>query len=170
MSDLLLIAVLGNRYSGKSTTWNLLFDPTGERRVITGTLLRRLYLNSAQYVEVFLISGSAEEIEIYVCEILPERDPKIVLCSAQYIQDVWDTFDHFFARGYEVFVQWLNPGYRDSEVYQDNLGLLDFLLNNGATLQMRDGRIDPALRVKEIRQFILGWAKYRDLIATNFPV
>lgn len=168
MADKLLVAVLGNRDSGKSTTWNRLFDPTGKTTVRTGTLPRPLYLNAAQTVEVFLISGSAEERKKEVGIILQGRVPEIVLCSTQYHEDVTKTFDHFFAEGYEVFVQWLNPGHND-EAYQDKLGLRDFLLDKGATLHVRDGHIDPAPRVKEIRQFILGWAKYRNLVATKFP-
>jgi len=166
MTDRLLVAVLGNRNSGKSTTWNRLFDGT----VKTGKYPRPLYLNRAQSVEVFLVSGSPEERELEVGDILPEPLPQIVLCSTQYRQDVTRTFDYFFAKGYEVFVQWLNPGWNDGGAYQDTLGLRDYLLNKGATLQVRDGQIDPAPRVKELRQFILGWATHRDLIGTEFPV
>jgi hypothetical protein len=169
MIDKLLVAVLGNENSGKSTTWTRLFDPTAKTTVKTGKHLCPLYLNPAQYVEVFLISGSPVEREIEVGEILPDGNPEIVLCSAQYHQDVTETFVHFFGKGYEVFVQWLNPGYHDAEAYQDSLGLRDFLLNKGTTLQVRDGRADPAPRVKELRKFILGWAKYCDLVATEFP-
>jgi hypothetical protein len=64
----------------------------------------------------------------------------------------------------------LNPGYGDVTSYQDALGLKDYLLNKGATLQVRDGNVDPLHRVQELRQFILGWAKYRDLVRTKFPV
>ena len=62
MSENLLISVLGNRNSGKSYTWNTLFKQT----VRTGTELRRLYLTDNEYVEVFLVSGSAEERKEYV--------------------------------------------------------------------------------------------------------
>jgi hypothetical protein len=171
MADYLLVAVLGNQRSGKSTTWNRLFDPTAQKTVITGKHQRYLYLNPAQWVDnVFLISGSMEERGLEVGNILPEPLPQIILCSAQYHKDVTKTFDYFFAKGYEVFVQSLNPGYSDTEIHQDTLNLRDYLLNKGATLQVRDGRVDPAPRVKELRQFILGWAKHRDLVATEFPV
>lgn len=166
MDDRLLVAVLGNRNSGKSTTWNRLFDAT----VKTGKYQRPLYLNRAQSVEVFLVSGSPEERELEVGDILTEPLPQIILCSTQYRDDVRETFDYFFSKGYEVFVQWLNPGHSDPERYTDNLGLQDYLLKKGATLQVRDGRVDPAPRVKEIRQFILGWATHRDLVYTEFPV
>ena len=166
MADRLLVAVLGNRNSGKSTTWNRLFEAT----VKTGKYQRHLYLNRAQSVEVFLVSGSPEERELEVGDILTEPLPQIVLCSTQYREDVKETFDYFFAKGYEVFVQWLNPGHSDTGQCPDNLGLQDYLLKKGATLQVRDGRVDPSPRVKEIRQFILGWATHRDLVSTEFPV
>jgi hypothetical protein len=167
MADRLLIAVLGNRNSGKSTTWYRLFNAVDLR---TGINLRPLYLNSAQSVEVFLINGSSEERGLGVSSILPESLPQIVLCSTQYREDVKKTFDYFFENGYEVIIQWLNPGYNDAVTYQDNLRLRDYLLSKGATLQVRNGQVDPAPRVKELRQFILGWATHRDLVCTEFPV
>ncbi|RUR96869.1 hypothetical protein [Pectobacterium polaris] len=165
MSERLLIAVLGNRNSGKSTTWNRLFGST----VKTGKYERPLFLNDAQWVNVFLVSGSPEEREIEVGEILPESVPQIVLCSTQYREDVTETFDYFFRQGYEVFVQWLNPGYSDDTPYDDNFFLRDYLLENGATIQIRDGQADPTYRLKDIRQLIFGWASYRNLIVTKFP-
>ena len=164
MAERLLVAVLGNRNSGKSTTWNHLFD----RTVKTGEKERPLYLNRAQYSNVFLINGSPEEREKYVYEILGEIRPRIVLCSTQYREDVRETFDFFFEEGYEVFVQWLNPGYGDQKLYEDSLSLQEYLLSKGATLQKRDGLIDPVVRVRELRQFILGWASYRNLVETEF--
>lgn len=164
-SDRLLIATLGSRNSGKSTTWNRLFNGV----VKTGKYERQLYLNRAQSVDVFVVSGSPEEREIKVSEILPEPLPQIVLCSTQYRQDVIKTFEFFFDKGYEVFVQWLNPGHSDSDAYDDTLALREFLLKNGATLLVRDGRAEPAPRVREIRQFILGWATHRNLLRTEFP-
>lgn len=101
--------------------------------------------------------------------MLRDKLPQIVLCSTQYRATVKSTFDHFFRNDYEVLAQWLNPGHGEAKEYSDNLGLGAYLLNKGATLQIRDGRIDPAARVKELRQFILGWATYRGLVNTDFP-
>lgn len=165
MSERLLIAVLGNRNSGKSTTWNDLFGAN----VRTTRKERKLFLNCAQFVEVFLVSGSPEERQVNVGSILGNSLPRIVLCSTQYRQDVKETFDYFFDSGYEVFVQWLNPGYRDPSKYEDLLELQNFLLEGGATLQIRNGVMDSASRIREIRQFILGWAIHRDLVRTKFP-
>jgi len=60
MKNNLVIVIMGNRKSGKSTTWNTLFG----RQVRTGK--KKLYLTNYDYVEVFLVSGSPEEREKYV--------------------------------------------------------------------------------------------------------
>lgn len=165
MNDRLLVAVLGNRNSGKSSTWNTLFDVT----VKTGTKLRRLYLNKAQWVdEVFLVSGSPEEREIPIEELMPTESPRIVLCSMQYKAGVKDTFNYFLRNGYTVYVQWLNPGYSDNAAYADHLALREWLIDKGALFCQRNGKVDPTYRVNEIKQQILGWATYRDLVCTDF--
>ncbi|EIC3239523.1 TPA: hypothetical protein IFZ24_000068 [Escherichia coli] len=161
MSDRLLIAVLGNRNSGKSTTWYKLFG----QMVSTGKRERPLHLNANQTVNVFLINGSPQERKVDVIDILPTPLPQIVLCSTQYREEVKETFDYFIQEGYEIFVQWLNPGYRDNDSYGDNLALKEYLLEKGATVEIRDGTTDPAQRTDEIRQLILEWATNRNLIS-----
>lgn len=160
----LAITTIGNRHSGKSRTWNTLFGAT----VRTGKYERRLYLNKSQYVNVFLVSGSPEEREEYVGEIITVEKPSIVLCSTQYIEAVRTTYDFFFRHGYDVHVQWLNPGYSDQAQYDDSLGLVQYLLRKGATVQMRDGQADPTSRVQDLIRAILGWATYHDLVHTEF--
>lgn len=158
------VTVLGHRNTGKSTTWNTLFDTT----VKTGKYERRLYLNKAQYVNVFLVSGSPEERDEYVGDLIAAGKPEIVLCSTQYIAGVQATYDYFFRNGYQCFVQWLNPGFSEVAVYPDSLGLLPYLLSAGATVEMRNGKLAPANRVRDIKQAILGWATYNDLVQTEF--
>jgi hypothetical protein len=165
MPDRLLVSVLGNRHTGKTTTWHTLFDAS----VNTGKHERKLYLNAAQWVKVFLVSGSPEERKMPIQTMLGGKLPQIVLCSTQYRATVKSTYDHFFGNDYEVFTQWLNPGHGEVTKYPDNLGLGTYLLDRGATLHVRDGRIDPSRRVKELRQFLLGWATHRGLVHTNFP-
>jgi len=166
MAERLLVAVLGNRNAGKSTTWNRLFDAA----VKTGKSKRTLNLNAAQSVDVFLISGSPEERNKDVEDLLPDSLPAIVLCSTQYRADVKDTYNYFFKHDYEVVVQWLNPGHRDKASYEDALALQCFLLKSGATLHIRNGMTDPTSRVRELRQFILGWATHRGMVRTAWPV
>lgn len=65
-------------------------------------------------------------------------------------------------------VQWLNPGYKDQQSYEDELDLIKFLLNAGATIAKRNGHLPLEARVKEIRQFVFGWASARNLIKIEF--
>lgn len=160
----LAVTTLGHRNSGKSRTWNTLFGAT----VKTGTLERRLYLNKAQYVSAFLVSGSPEERGEYVGELITAEKPSLVLCSTQYVASVRETYDFFFDNGYEVHVQWLNPGCSDPARYEDSLELLPYLLRKGATVQMRDGRADPRSRVRDLKREILGWGVYHNLVRTDF--
>jgi hypothetical protein len=162
----LAVTTLGNRNSGKSRTWNTLFGAT----VKTGKWERKLYLNKAQFVNAFLVSGSPEERDEYVGELITVEKPSLVLCSTQYIASVRDTYDYFFNNGYEVHVQWLNPGHSDSSRYDDNLELLPYLLKKGAFVHMRDGRVDPRSRVQDIKRTILGWGNYHNLVHTEFDV
>ena len=71
------------------------------------------------------------------------------------------TLDYVVEEGFDLFVQWLNPGRSDSGENYDRLGLMPWLLGHNATVSMRDGKIPPFRRTEEIRQFIHGWAKAR---------
>jgi hypothetical protein len=159
--DRLLVGILGHRNSGKSHTWNTLFG----RTVRTGIDVRRLTLRPGECVEVFLVSGSAEERHLYVGDILAGQGCRIVLCSMQYVAEVRQTLGYFADNGFSPLVHWLNPGYSDRHAIPDELGLVDEMLNTqGCTLAIRDGRRNADRRVQEMRQFIHGWALYRDLI------
>ena len=117
MSENLVVSVLGNRDSGKSHTWNTLFRAV----VRTGSQARRLYLDDTQYVEVFVVSGSPEERDRYVGDIIGSNSPRIVLCSMQYRADVGETIRYFVDRDYLLFVHWLNPGFSDPDRGPDSL-------------------------------------------------
>jgi hypothetical protein len=162
MTDRLFIGVLGNRNSGKSTTWNTLFGT----EVRTGQYPRRLDVNGHESVEVFLISGSPEERKLYAGDILKGQNCRIILCSIQYSEDVRRTLNYAVGEGFDLFVQWLNPGCNDTGENYDSLGLVSWLLAHGATISMRNGKTPPGSRMEEIRQFIQGWAKARGL---TFP-
>ncbi|RYD85603.1 MAG: hypothetical protein EOP84_01980 [Verrucomicrobiaceae bacterium] len=160
MANKIVVVVLGNRNSGKSTTWNRLFGTT----VKTGTRERLLQLHKSKSVSVFLVSGSPEERSLYVGDIIGNSEPKIVLCSMQYTESVSQTIEFFRERGYSFYVQWLNPGFSDPAPQQDNLGLFADLIDSGAIVSKRDGKVDCTARVEEIRDFIHGWAAGRGLI------
>ena len=140
----LAVIVLGNRRSGKSTTWNALFG----RVVRTGSETRRLVLNG-EPISVFLVSGSPEERKEYVGDIIGRTQPYIILCSLQYSPHVTESIDYFVQNGYSLYVQWLNPGYSDEAILADRLGLMTILLYGGATVTIRDATGDPTRRVRE---------------------
>src|SRR4051794_34353756 len=118
MARRLFVAILGHPRSGKSKTWNELFG----RTVHTGKQSKTLELGRSECVEVFLISGSNEERKKYAGQVLRNVKSRIILCSVQYVEAGWVTFDYALNNDFDVFVQWLNPGYLDSEAYFDYLG------------------------------------------------
>lgn len=157
--DRLLVAVVGNPGSGKSYTWDTLFN----RGVRTGKYERDLPLGNDQCVSVFLVSGSPEERETYVGKIV-RGCPRIVLCSLQYRNDVFDSFQYFFDHGFFVLAHWLNPGCNDPDVKRDCLDLVPRLLAANSLIGIRDAKVDATDRVEEMRDFIRGWALSRDLV------
>src|SRR5690242_5861821 len=100
MTENLLVAVMGHRNSGKSTTWYELFG----RTVRTGKEPRDLDLGGGESVEVFVVSGSPEERKEYVGDLLNGETPRVVLCSLQYRDDVWESYRYFFERDYQAIV------------------------------------------------------------------
>lgn len=160
MGDRLFVAVLGNRNSGKSTTWNTLFGGT----VRTGKHPRRLPLRPGECVEVFLVSGSFEERNLYAGDVLEDQGSRIVLCSMQYTEEVAKTLNYAKEKGFDLYVQWLNPGFSDPGENWDRLGLVNRILDGPSVIAVRSGKLPPAGRVQEIREFIYGWAIYRGLV------
>lgn len=160
MVDKLFFAVLGKRNSGKSTTWNELFGTT----VRTGKHSRTLKLFPNKCIEVFLVSGSPEERGEYVGDLITSDDTRIVLCSVQYIDEAMSTFQFAREHGFQLYTQWLNPGYEDKQPYFDSLGFSQKLLSQGHQLSLRDGTTNPQKRVREIRDILLGWAESRNLV------
>jgi hypothetical protein len=159
--DRLAVCVVGHQKSGKSKTWNTLFG----KRVRTSGEVRHLPLGGGECAEVFLVSGSPEERNTYVAEIIGKQNARIVLCSVQYVEHGRQTFDYFLKQGYTLYVHWLNPGYMDRCVIEDHMGLMDCLLyTRRAFVAIRSGKHDPRQRVQELREYIYGWAAYRDLV------
>jgi hypothetical protein len=167
MKSNLVVAVLGNRNSGKSLTWDTLFRRG--RKMKTGPNLRKLFLTDTQYVEVLLVSGSPEERKLYVGDIIGQKTSRIVLCSMQYRSNVTQTIQYFLNHDYPFYVHWLNPGYNDVAAYQDYLHLLPIFTEAGGTVMQRDGKVDVTDRVQEMRALIFQWASERSLLRIGTP-
>ena len=162
MNSRLLIGLLGNRDSGKSHTWNELFGRTVRR----GKYPRKLELLPGECVEVFLVSGSFEERGEYAGDVLGSQDCRIVLCSLQYTEEVRETLNYLVDHDFHLYIQWLNPGFHDDEQMEDDLNIVNEILLESSTFAIRDGKADARDRVREIREFIYGWAKSRDLVVS----
>ncbi len=112
-----------------------------------------------------MVSGSPEERETYVGELITAEEPKIILCSTLYRESVKTTFTYFIEKGYFIFVHWLNPGYSDPDApYYDHLDLTNWLLSQQSLIGIRCGKEVAEPRVEEMREFIYGWAKPRNLV------
>ena len=155
-----MVGVLGHRNAGKSLTWNTLFEAT----VKTGKNERVLRLSDKEWVNVFLVSGSPEERETYVGNIINSKSPRIVLCSMQYTSDVTQTIDYFAKREYHLFIHWLNPGFHDDTKSEDYLNLIPYIHQLCYILEIKDGKANPELRVNEIRDYIREWASTKGLL------
>jgi hypothetical protein len=166
MDQKLMIGILGNVKSGKTHTWNLLFN---KRSVKTSSKTRRLYFDENTWIDVFIISRSAQKRKMEVKSIMKGKEPEIVLCSMQYARKLSQTLKYFVDNHYFMYIHWLNPGYKDAAdipLFYDS-DLVDYILSVPGMMGVRNGKEDATPRVREIRDFIYGWAKSRDLLKTK---
>ncbi len=154
MERKLLVGVLGNPGAGKSSTWDELFG----HKVHTGKNIRKIEVNGLK-IPVFLINESPLERKTKLEYILPDQDPKIVVSSFLYHKDVKSNFEYFIKHGYEIYIQWLNPGFSDpnERVLFYNEGIINYLLTYGATVSVKNGKHVPKLRVDEMKNYIYAW-------------
>jgi hypothetical protein len=167
MNQNLLVGLLGGSKSGKSFTWNTLFD---KPEVKTGKNLRRLYLNDYEYVNVFLINRSAELRKKSISQIITVDKPRILLCSLQYVKAVVKTINYFERNNYFLYLHWLNPGYHDEhdKPLFYNFGIINNLMEKeGSMIGVRNAKLGVEDRVEEIKNFIYGWAKGNGLLGVN---
>jgi hypothetical protein len=163
MEQKLMIGLLGGVKSGKTHTWNLLFE---KKTVKTGRKTRRLYFDEKTYVDVFLISRSAQKRKMEIKSILKDAEPEIILCSMQYARKLPQTLKYFVDHQYFMYIHWLNPGYHDTvdiPLFYDS-DLVDYILSVPSMMGVRNGKQDASGRVREIKDFIFGWASSRGLL------
>lgn len=166
MSKLAVIA-LGRPNAGKSSTWYQLFG----RTIRTGWKTLELASPEQAFVqnssfeetgkviseEVFVRNASFEEsgneIEDYFNK--DEGLPYLVFCSVQYIEKGKRTIKWFVDHGYQLYIQWINPGFRDT---QDRVDYLDFedTFRRYGRFEKRSGK-EITERVEEIRSFVTKW-------------
>lgn len=161
------ILTLGKPNSGKSNTWYELFN----RRIRTGW--KKIELSDGE-IEVFVKNSSFEEtgkeigmnvfvrnasFEEYGDEVADffdlEKLPRIVFCSVQYIDKGLRTINWFKENNYYLYIQWINPGYKDSVEYSDYLNFEEAFKGFGEFHKV-SGR-EKINRTLEIRKFLLKW-------------
>lgn len=162
MNSRLQVGLLRACDNEASHTWNELFGKT----VRAGTRSRQLELLPRECVEVFLVSGPFEERGEYAGNVLGSQDCQIVLCSRQYSGKVRETLNYLVGQDFHLYFRWLNRGYRDADQLDDHLGSVNEILLETSMPTIRDGKIDAHDRVHGIREFVYGWARYRDLICS----
>jgi len=82
----------------------------------------------------------------------------------QYVPDVQQTLNYLIRNEFFIYIQWLNTGYQDPGQTPDRLELLNQILSVPSLVSIRNGQINSAPQVQETREFIYGWARYRNLI------
>lgn len=160
----LLVAVMGNRDSGKSQTWKTLFNDTNIRTA--QKTFRELRVTDKEYTQVFLINGSPQERKKSAEEIIQVPDPQIVLCSIQYSDDAINTLKYFAKRDYFIYLHWLNPGYKDTQSYNDHRKLIPQIFELNSMVGKRNGKDNEAERVEELTNYIYDWSKRNGLLKT----
>lgn len=173
MNNNLAIIALGHRNSGKSETWKVMFnDPNVRSRQVNE---RTMTFSNGEKVKVFLRNGSPQERNERLEDVVPKSlpNPHILLCSIQYalqgsvqqfVEDAIGSFNWLEENDYDIYIHWLNPGYHDSQKYNDYLNMIPFILDKTSMLGTRDGTVNAKDRVREMMDFIYGWAKSRNLI------
>ncbi|MEI6764692.1 MAG: hypothetical protein WCM76_03560 [Bacteroidota bacterium] len=170
MKEKLLVGMLGKTQSGKTHTWNTIFE---KKEVKTGRNLRKLTLNEkGDSVDVFLVNRSAQKRHMDISQIITVDQPKIVLCSLQYAKEIVKTLKYFVENDYFLYIHWLNPGYNDphdAPLFYD-FDVLNYIFSADSMIGVRNGKKEPAERVREIRDFIYAWSRERGLLKEKYAL
>ncbi|MCT2562194.1 hypothetical protein [Chryseobacterium herbae] len=71
---------------------------------------------------IFVRNSSFEESDDEVENFFNENNlSKIVLCAVQYKEEGRSTIQYFKNKGYYLYIQWLNSGFKDAKEYSDFL-------------------------------------------------
>lgn len=164
--------VLGASNSGKSHTWQNLF---GHKVYSNPVSPLELDLGDGEVVDVVLRNSSCEESDERIEDRLPEDDegnvlwPSILLLAVQYPRreravdriKPTETLKTLLDNGYELYVQWLNPGY-DQQRYTDDKEIVAWLRQREVTVDDLDSGMVRE-RTDKMRDIIRDWAKANGL-------
>ncbi|CEJ68855.1 hypothetical protein BN1195_01146 [Chryseobacterium oranimense G311] len=166
MKKKLAILILGNRNSGKSNTFYEFFGrviKTGHKKIRFNKDEIKLFLKNSSFEEmnqeitddIFVRNSSFEEFGDNVEDYFDENNlPKIILCAVQYKEKGIKTIEYFKDRGYYLYIQWLNPGFKDSKEYEDFLNFNQF--SEYGEFHKVSGK-EKKLRTSQIKTFLLNF-------------
>ena len=169
----LAIIILGNRNSGKSNTFYELFGrtiKTGWKQLQIDGKNLTLFVKNSSFEEmgevidkeVFVRNSSFEERKEEADKFFDKVGlPRIVLCAVQYKEKGLDTIEFFKRNGYYIYIQWLNPGFRDNIEYEDFLKFEERFSSSGQFHKV-SGK-EKTKRVEQIKQFLIGWMLNKDI-------
>jgi len=164
---------MGEQGSGKSSTWESLFG----RKHLSG--LRLLQLNRYIFTKVLLFVSSPQEnywTKTKFLQTFKNRErgesPDIVLCSLQtsitnnmalrQVVSSKDIIDYMNDNGFDIFIQWLNPGFNSGIDNTPNITnqVMSYCETDSVIgIKKENATIDPAERTERLRDVILGWVQ-----------
>lgn len=172
------VIILGNRNSGKSSTWYKLFG----RRVNSGIkffkidtkTIKFLLKNSSfqesggkieEFIDVHLQNTSCEENRKEISQLFDIAGlPKVLFISVQYSEHGIETINWLKEKGYFLYIQWLNPGYYDKNEYTDFLEFEKRFAEKGIFTKRSGKGINE--RVEEITLFLIKWFREKKVLNT----
>lgn len=167
-----VIIALGNRNSGKSNTWYEFFGRrirTGYKKISLDNNDCRVFVKNSSFEEtrteigehVFVRNASFEEWGDEAKDFfIKNKLPSIIFCSVQYKEKGIETINFFKNQGYYLYIQWLNPGYKDNEKYDDHLNFEEKFKDFGE-FNIVEGT-EKENRVVKIKEFLVKWYRERN--------
>ena len=170
----LFVVILGEPKSGKSSTWEALFG----RRIQKGKKILNLnkYLQTTIYIFVSSPQENYWTKERFLKEFkIADSKSNIVLCSLQTnltgnmnrrnVVTKEDVLEIANKNGYDIFIQWLNPGCKSGEdIHTDVEHQIIRLTETASVIGMKkeDARNQKEIRAEKIRTIMLGWILSRN--------
>jgi len=163
----LAIITLGRPNSGKSSTWYEFFGKvirTGWKTIYINKQKLEIYVRNSSFeetndeigIDIFVRNSSFEEYGDEPETFFDDDNlPEILFCSVQYIKKGICTIQWLVDHGYSLYIQWLNPGFKDATKYDDFLKFEEAFSMHGIFLT-ESGK-EKANRLKKVNDYLAKW-------------
>lgn len=186
----LFVAVMGEQDSGKSATWNALFNVTIDTNFLRrGENVRPLKLTEFLDTDIFLFPGSIqengwtkEEFNKEFKRLCLDKNVKIVLCSLQTHTNKNDTITvtapevlkFVNLHDFDIFIQWLYPGHNsrnEERKYEQTIGddIIHLMsiesvigISREDATETGNKKQKPKERALKLKEIIYGWILSRE--------